>query len=61
MRAVFLLLTLTACAHAPRGLEPACPSYKAGWIECAADDVCVCWRCDAARLAWERVEVCDGF
>lgn len=58
MLKAFLLGALVAsCAH-HRGLEPACPAFKEGWIECSADDVCLCWRCDAARLVWERVEVC---
>ena len=52
---------LTGCAH-PRETTPPpgepCPAWEAGWMESRRDE-CDVWRCNAASLRWERLEVCE--
>jgi hypothetical protein len=50
------LWLLTGCAHTP--VPPGEPCRHAGWIESRQDE-CDVWRCNAATLRWERLEVCE--
>ena len=58
LMALACVLALTGCAHTPDPPGEPCPSWEAGWMESRRDE-CDVWRCSAATLRWERLEVCE--